>query len=232
MRNIGKYLEIAENNGWSVSVEEFEDGHSIDIDFSLTTSAGQDFHMNISIDEDIPDQLMHQIYCYWENFDPEEEAMIWIDPATGKGGNGAPSSIIDIVKDMAEAKDEIYELWDLMKNHISDRRDTKAFDKLYKLALDELIWLEHDYIAPITSRLIKKYDLKDNYYGNCYILSGRKRIEVESIFTDGDYAMIHVSFDAFEADVNIVNLSENNIKRVMKFLRNVYTNKLKENNYK
>lgn len=232
MKNIDKYLAIAEDNDWGTYVQEFEDGRGIDINFNMTTSAGQDFHMSISINEDSPEELMEQIYKYWDGFDPEEEAQIWIDPSTGKGGNGAPSSIIDIIKDMQEAKDGILELYKLMDGKVWNIRDTKVFKENYNYALKELLDADHDKESPETVRFIRNYDLKDNYYGNCFILFGKKRIEIESIYYEGDDAMVHVSCEAFEADVKMVNLSENNIKRVMKFLRKVYQNKLKENGYK
>lgn len=232
MRNIDKYLAIAESKYWTTYVSEFEDGRGIDIDFSINTSVGQDFHMNIGIDEDNPTQLMEQIYKYWHDFDPEEEAMAWIDPVTGKGTNGAPESILDIVKDMKEAKDEILELYKLMDGKVWNIRDTKIFNENYNYALKELLEANSDDESPETVRLIANYELKDNYYGNCFILLGRKRIEVESIYTEGDNAMVHLSCEAFEGDINMTNLSTANTKRVMKFLRHVYKNKLKDNNYK
>lgn len=232
MRNIDKYLKLAEDNYWTTYVGEFENGRGIDIDFSINTSAGQDFHMGISIDDDNPKQLMEQIYRYWDGFDPEEEAMIWIDPSTGKGSNGAPESVIDIIKDMQEAKDSVLELYKLMDGKVWNIRDAKAFSENYNYALKELLNAHHNEESPEAIRFIRNYYLDDNYYGDCFILLGRKRIEVESIYCNNDNAMVHLSCEAFEGDVKMVALSVSNIKRVMKFLRKVYKNKLKENNYK
>lgn len=232
MRNIDKYLEIAEGADWNVSTEEFEDGRGIDIDFGWETTRGQDFHMNIYINQDDPEELMEEIYKYWDGFDPEEEAMIWIDPSTGKGGNGAPESIIDIIKDMQEAKDCILELYKLMNGKVWNVRDVKVFKESYNYALEELIEAKHDAKSPNAASLIRNYELADNCYGDCYICLGRKKIEIESIYYKGDDALVHVSCEAFEADVKMVNLSVDNIKRVMRFLHKVYRNNLKEDNYR
>lgn len=232
MRNIDKYLAIANDNDWGTYVQEFEDGRGIDVDFNMVTSANQDFHMAINIEEDSPEQLIEQIYKYWEGFDPEEEAIIWINQSTGKGDNGDPESIIDIIKDMQEAKDSILELYKLMDGKVWNIKDVKVFKENYDYALKELLDADHDDKSPETVRFIRNYDLKDNYYGDCFILLGKKRIEIESIYTEGDDAMIHVSCEAFETDIKMVNLSVSNIKRVMKFLRKVYQNKLKKNGYK
>lgn len=232
MRNIDKYLEIAEDADWGVYTEEFEDGCGIDIDFGWETTRMQDFHMNISINQDDPLELMAAIYKYWYDFDPEEEAMIWINPSIGKGANGAPESIIDIIKDMQEAKDKILELYNMMEGKVWDADNINVFNKNYKCALEELLQANHDEASPKTVNLIRSYDLNENYYGDLFLLFGRKKIEVESIFVEGEDAMLHVAFEAFEADVKMVNLSEKNIKLVMKFLRRIYMNQRKEQYYK
>ena len=46
---------------------------------------------------------------YYEDFDPDYEAYLWIGD-DGHGRNGAPYHIKDIVSDMEEAEEQIYEL--------------------------------------------------------------------------------------------------------------------------
>lgn len=46
---------------------------------------------------------------YYEDFDPDYEAYLWIVD-DGHGRNGAPYHIKDIVSDMEEAEEQIYEL--------------------------------------------------------------------------------------------------------------------------
>lgn len=233
MRNIDKYLAIAEKCDWSVDVEESKDRKDIQIDFGIITSQNQDFHMNIYINNDNVDELLHQIYLYWDGFDPEEEALNWIDPHTKKGANGAPVSILDIIKDMQEVKRDILNLYRRIQDGPIDKRDIKTFKKFYDNALEELSEAKIDEESPRTVSLIREYDLQDNYYGNlCFILLGRKKIDVESIYVNENNAMIHVSCEAFDTDIKMANLSIDNIKRVMAFLRKTYQNRLKENNYK
>lgn len=46
---------------------------------------------------------------YYEDFDPDYEAYLWIGD-DGHGRNGAPYHIKDIVSDMEETEEQIYEL--------------------------------------------------------------------------------------------------------------------------
>ena len=57
---------------------------------------------------------INQDYCRYEailrgDFDPDYEAYLWIGD-DGHGRNGAPYHIKDIVSDMEEAEEQIYEL--------------------------------------------------------------------------------------------------------------------------
>lgn len=58
--------------------------------------------------EDI-DTLIAGMKRYYEDFDPDYEAYLWIGD-DGHGRNGAPYHIKDIVSDMEEAEEQIYEL--------------------------------------------------------------------------------------------------------------------------
>lgn len=51
----------------------------------------------------------NRIKCIEKNFDPDYEAYLWIGD-DGHGRNGAPYHIKDIVSDMEEAEEQIYEL--------------------------------------------------------------------------------------------------------------------------
>lgn len=204
MRNIDKYLAIAKKEGWSTYVEEFEDGHSIDVDFGCTISANQDFHMNISIDRDDPDELIKQIYKYWEGFEPGEESSVWANFSD---------------KDMQEVKDMIIRLHNSLQVIPDIEEDFLA---LYDNAMDELLESNIDDKTPTAAYFIEAYCLDGNYYGDCFILLGNEKIAVESIYSENNDAMVHLSCEAFEADVKIVNLSIDNIERVMNSLYHAY----------
>ena len=50
-----------------------------------------------------------EIEAYYENFDPDYEASLWIGP-DGHGQRGAPYHIKDIIADMEEAEEMVYGL--------------------------------------------------------------------------------------------------------------------------
>lgn len=99
--------------GWGVDMS-FQDD-DVFFDFSMYSSIGQDFHctVHVSADDDISD-LVDRLIDYYDDFDPDEEASMWIDE-TGHGRNGAPYRISDIVKDMEECQEEVDNLIQILK---------------------------------------------------------------------------------------------------------------------
>lgn len=102
-----------ENTDWGVDMS-FQDD-DVFFDFSIYSSIGQDFHctVHVSVDDDISD-LVDRLIDYYDDFDPDEEASMWVDE-TGHGENGAPYRISDIVKDMEECQEEVYNLIQILK---------------------------------------------------------------------------------------------------------------------
>ena len=97
-----KITEIAEILGWSVDFSEPQNGKT-DVNFAKYTSYGQDFNFSVELEDDDMEAFIDNIHEYYENFDVDEEAYIWIG-SDGHGKNGAPYHIADIVKDMEEAE--------------------------------------------------------------------------------------------------------------------------------
>ena len=97
-----KITEIAEILGWSVDFSESQNGKT-DVNFAKYTSYGQDFNFSVELEDDDMEAFIDNIHEYYENFDVDEEAYIWIG-SDGHGKNGAPYHIADIVKDMEEAE--------------------------------------------------------------------------------------------------------------------------------
>lgn len=95
--------------GWSVS---FDGGSEVltSVDFNRRSNAGQDFHCIVDCTESNADELIDNISQYYENFDPEESAMLWCDHTTGKGINGAPHHLKDLIKDMEECEEQLHQL--------------------------------------------------------------------------------------------------------------------------
>lgn len=67
-------------------------------------------------DEEI-DTLVADIKQYFEGFDPDYEASLWIGD-DGHGKSSAPYHIKDIVTDMEDAEEEIYELLNALETEL------------------------------------------------------------------------------------------------------------------
>lgn len=105
---IQRVTDIAQEKGWSVSLEN-EGKSSIELEFQRYTNFGQDFIFNAEIQNKDIETLIDSIKEYYEGFDPDYEAYLWIGE-DGHGRNGAPYHIKDIVADMEEAEAQTYEL--------------------------------------------------------------------------------------------------------------------------
>lgn len=230
---IDKLLKIAEDENWIVNCDKpNEHCPYISLEFeSYTDIDNQDVIMSISIKNDDPEELVSEIEGYWENFDPEEEASLWIKD--GHGINGAPHSLKDIIKSMEEAKSMMRDLWRRMKNSLyGDVKNVLLFKKNYRDALDEIIEAGHHDALILATNFISMYKLNDNYYGECFIMFKKSKIDVESIWTDGfSGAWIHASCEAFECDINLADLSAKNARRVMRFLYRKYMERVNTGYY-
>lgn len=60
-----------------------------------------------------PAILIEEVKRYYESFDVDEEAYLWIGP-DGHGQNGAPYHIKDIVSDMEAAEEMVYQLYEAL----------------------------------------------------------------------------------------------------------------------
>ena len=106
---IERVKEIAIETGWSVSTDT--DSGCTQFEFSKFTPAGQDFNFTVEVKDNNISQLTNNILEYYESFDPDYEASLWIGE-DGHGKNGAPYSIKDIVDDMESAEEMVYELYE------------------------------------------------------------------------------------------------------------------------
>lgn len=109
--------EIAEILGWSVDFSELQNGKT-DVNFAKYTSYGQDFNFSVELEDDDMEAFIDNIHEYYENFDVDEEAYIWIG-SDGHGKNGAPYHIADIVKDMEEAEVMMADLYEAFRQYYS-----------------------------------------------------------------------------------------------------------------
>ena len=105
---IKRITDIAEEKGWSVNVRD-EEPSNIRFGFQRYTRYGQDFLFNADMQGEDIDTLIASVKEYYEGFDPDYEAYLWIGD-DGHGINGAHYHIKDIVEDMEDAEERIYEL--------------------------------------------------------------------------------------------------------------------------
>lgn len=231
---IDKLIEVAENDGWHADVSLPNKYNSyIQIEFEKYTDFGNyDFVFSVAIESDSLEELVAEIDKYCKDFDPDEEASMWI--VDGHGAYGAPYSLKDIIKSMVEAKRMALTLLFQMRQFLQHRiNNISVFKREYKKALDEVIDAGNDESLPITATMIVTRHLDDNYYGDGYILFGKKRIDVESIMVDDEFNVkVHINCEAFECDVNLVDLSKKNAKRVMRLLYARYVRNVADGYYR
>lgn len=110
--DIQKIVSEANRKKWSVSTDKTEEGHIL-FEFSKFTPAGQDFNFSATMTDGDPATLVEDIKRYYESFDVDEEAYLWIGP-DGHGRNGAPYHIKGIVSDMEAAEEMIYQLYEAL----------------------------------------------------------------------------------------------------------------------
>lgn len=128
-----RMLDKAEELGWSYTVyEEQGQNNRMYVELENYSPAGEDFIMTVGFDiENQVATFIDDLRSYYENFDPDEHAEMWI-PSMGKGG--CPSSIRRLIED-ADAIDEmIKELLDAMESvlylEISDEQSARC-DEIY-----------------------------------------------------------------------------------------------------
>lgn len=111
-RLINKIVRCAEDKGWNVNTER-NNGMTI-FEFSQFTPAGQDFSFSAEMKGNHLDSLITDIEDYYEGFDVDSEAYVWLDES-GHGRNGAPYRMRDVLGDMEAAEKMIETLLDAVK---------------------------------------------------------------------------------------------------------------------
>lgn len=115
---IEKITEIGEKKGWKVDSLD-HDNKLVDVCFQRYSPAGHDFNMEIEIVDNDPKVFLNNLSDYYENFNPDGEALNWCDEE-GHGTNGAPKRLKDIIIDFEEIEKEIKELLEVFNLRIED----------------------------------------------------------------------------------------------------------------
>ncbi|MBV4225694.1 hypothetical protein KSZ12_07470 [Parabacteroides distasonis] len=116
MTAIEQITIVAADLGWKVETDTREK-NLVKFEFQQYTKTGQDFNFCAVMKDNDIDSLVSEIEEYYESFDPDYEAYLWIG-TDGHGKNGAPYHIKDIVSDMEEAEAMIKTLYETLKTKI------------------------------------------------------------------------------------------------------------------
>ena len=109
-----KIIKVAEENGWSVYIDDETEDH-ICFDFGKYSLAGQDFHVSAELEDMEIDTLTNNLYERYSDFDVSSETYLWLDN-TGHGTNGAPYDMKDLYEDMEACQEMIMELYNVFNN--------------------------------------------------------------------------------------------------------------------
>lgn len=112
---IDKITECAESNDWAVSFDTEQEKNITVFEFSKYTPAGQDFSFSATMKDNSLDSLGDDIEEYFEHFDVDSEAYLWLDD-NGHGKNGAPYRMKDVLADMEAAEKYIESLLDAIRD--------------------------------------------------------------------------------------------------------------------
>lgn len=105
----------AENSGWHVYVYDDPTKDEVIFEFSKFTPAGHDFSFSATMQDGSFDDLIKEVEDYYEGFDPDEEAYLWLDES-GHGRNGAPYRMKDVLEDMEAAYNMVSDLFKELQN--------------------------------------------------------------------------------------------------------------------
>lgn len=106
-----KYIEVCERLDWSV--HEYKDGS---VDVAKQSPAGEDFRFGVSSENFVEEVKMYAAY-----FDVDEHVELWVN---GRGKNGVPSRIRELVED-AEAIDKMLQELAAALAEVEDDDDTE-----------------------------------------------------------------------------------------------------------
>lgn len=106
-----KYIEVCERLDWSI--HEYKDGS---VDVAKQSPAGEDFSFGVSSENFVEEVKMYAAY-----FDVDEHVELWVN---GRGKNGVPSRIRELVED-AEAIDKMLQELAAALAEVEDDDDTE-----------------------------------------------------------------------------------------------------------
>lgn len=134
---VNRVTAIAEDDDWSVH-NHSENYDKVDLYLSKYSNADQDFGFYIECETGDANELINVVENYYDNYDPYEEAAIWLGP-DGHGKNGAPDDLKDLIGDMEECKSNVKVLLELLKQEfkgvkiVKPNRHSQYSERLNKI---------------------------------------------------------------------------------------------------
>lgn len=128
--------KAAEATGWNVTIDKRDkkEGGGYDIAFQMYTDFGQDVNEEFWVKH--LEDIKHEVYERWENYDPSEEASVWLDD-TGHGKNGAPHDMEDVLNDMKDVEEALRNLCNaLYGNYVEEQKKSDFASQADKLRRD------------------------------------------------------------------------------------------------
>lgn len=107
-------VECAKAKGWKVEAGIIYKKQTAEFEFGKFTPAGRDFSFSAEMKCANINSLIDNIEGYYEGFDVDYEAYIWLDQS-GHGRNGAPYRMRAVLEDMEATEKMIEELLDAIK---------------------------------------------------------------------------------------------------------------------
>lgn len=107
-----KYIDILEENDWSVS-SYTDDGR---VELQKYSPAGEDFSIIVEVEN-----FTEAVREYANDFDANEHAAMWIE-ARGKV-NGVPESIKELIDDAEEIQEMLNELADAVEEKHNEEKE-------------------------------------------------------------------------------------------------------------
>ena len=125
-------VRILEDNGFTVGKPEYSDHHKeYCIEINQYTDLGEDWWLTLGYDGTDED-FIQKFEILVDNFDPDEEAEIYIDM---RGKNGVPDSIRDILEDQVWKLETLRTTLKELKEEFEEYPDIDDEDEEYTITL-------------------------------------------------------------------------------------------------
>ena len=125
---MNEFLELAEELDWTYSISEAPNEGEVCVELEKESPNGQDFIATIRFEDGNEYDFIDSLRNYWQDFDPDEEATIWIGD-DGHGRNGAPYRMREILDDMEDCKGMLRELYIAFHNRAFPDRQVGDYDR-------------------------------------------------------------------------------------------------------